>query len=380
MLVDEATKSTSNTVTPRRCSSLRLAVPEHGLLQPYWRGRCVRCPTGRQRPWEVYNPLLMPPISVRSFAKINLGLAIGPVREDGFHDLCTIYQTLALHDMVKVDVTRGAGIEIKCKDPRVPQDETNTCWRVADRVLRSLRQRGKVTITIDKQLPVQGGLGSGSSNAIATMFAMERALKYKLPSGERLRIASEVGSDLPLFLLGGTVLGLGHGEQVYPLHDIPPIAIVIATPTNGISTAKAFADWDALPQKEKLTGNGRSATIDVFSRSAFDWLSGVPTAGVPAKSENRAETLLLDLVRAGIENDFERVVFSENPELREVKRALEREGARYASLSGSGSTVYGLFRTQSEAAHAAERIRNDGISAQATTTLTRQEYWVQLYK
>jgi 4-diphosphocytidyl-2-C-methyl-D-erythritol kinase len=322
----------------------------------------------------------MAPISVRSFAKINIGLSIGPARDDGFHELRTIYQTLALHDLIKVDVARGAGIEIRCKDPRVPEDESNTCWRVADRVLRSLRQRGKVTITIDKQLPVQGGLGSASSNAIATMFALERALKYKLPSGERLRIASEVGSDLPLFLLGGTVLGLGRGEQVYPLDDVPAIPIVIATPGVAIATPKAFAAWDKMNPPSKLTGNGRSATIDVFSRSAFDWLSGVPTAGVPAKSGDRAETLLLDLVRAGIENDFENVVFSENPELREVKRALEREGARYASLSGSGSTVYGLFRNQSEAAHAAERIRNNGTPAQATTTLTRKEYWAQIFK
>lgn len=344
------------------------------------RGRCVHRPTGRKRPWEVYNPSLMAPISVRSFAKINIGLSIGPAREDGFHELRTIYQTLALHDIIKVDVARGAGIEIKCKDPRVPEDETNTCWRVADRVLRSLRQRGKVTITIDKQLPVQGGLGAASSNAIATMFALEKALKYKLPSGERLRIASEVGSDLPLFLLGGTVLGLGRGEQVYPLDDMPAIPIVIATPAIAISTPKAFAAWDAQQSTSKLTGNGRSATIDVFSRSVFDWLSGLPTAGVPAKSGNRAETLLLDLVRAGIENDFENVVFSEHPELRDVKRALEREGARYASLSGSGSTVYGFYRTQAEAAQAAERVRNSGIPAQATTTLTRQDYWAQVFK
>jgi 4-diphosphocytidyl-2-C-methyl-D-erythritol kinase len=322
----------------------------------------------------------MAPISVRSFAKINIGLSIGPARDDGFHELRTIYQTLALHDLIKVDVARGAGIEIRCKDPRVPEDETNTCWRVADRVLRSLRQRGKVTITIDKQLPVQGGLGSASSNAIATMFGLEKALKYKLPSGERLRIASEVGSDLPLYLLGGTVLGLGRGEQVYPLDDVPAIPIVIATPGVAISTPRAFAAWDKMNSPAKLTGNGRSATIDVFSRSAFDWLSGVPTAGVPAKSGGQAETLLLDLVRAGIENDFENVVFSENPELREVKRALEREGARYASLSGSGSTVYGLFRNQSEAAHAAERIRNNGTPAQATMTLTRKEYWAQIFK
>ena len=151
------------------------------------------------------------PVSVRSFAKINLGLAIGAKRDDGFHELRTIYQTIALHDVIRVDVSRGSGIEIRCKDTRVPSDESNTCWRIAERVMRSLKQRGKVVITIEKNLPVQGGVGGGSSNAVATMFALERVLRMDLPPCERLRIAAEVGSDLPLFLVGGTVLGCGRG-------------------------------------------------------------------------------------------------------------------------------------------------------------------------
>src|SRR5512146_836348 len=135
------------------------------------------------------------PVTIRSFAKINLGLAIGPPRPDGFHDLRTIYQTVELHDVLKIDATRGVGIEIRCKDSRVPCDETNTCWRVAERVLRALKQRTKIVITIDKRLPVQGGIGGGSSNAVATMFGLEKALKAKLSGQQRLQIACEVGSD-----------------------------------------------------------------------------------------------------------------------------------------------------------------------------------------
>src|SRR5215472_12873871 len=154
-------------------------------------------------------------IAVRSFAKINIGLKIGARREDGFHELRTLYQTVGLFDLVRVDVGRGMGIEIYSRDSRVPQDESNTCWRVAERVLRAFKVRSKVRITIEKNLPVQGGLGAASSNAIATMLGMERALKRELGAEERLRIAEEVGSDLPLFLVGGTVLGTGRGEQVY---------------------------------------------------------------------------------------------------------------------------------------------------------------------
>ncbi|HLK52783.1 MAG TPA: 4-(cytidine 5'-diphospho)-2-C-methyl-D-erythritol kinase [Candidatus Angelobacter sp.] len=330
--------------------------------------------------------------SVRSFGKINLGLKIGPLREDGFHELRTIYQTIALSDTVRVDVSKGVGIEIVCKDNRVPCDESNTCWRVADRILRSLKTRGKIRIAIEKRLPVQGGVGAASSNAVATMMALEKELKQQLPPEERLRIASEVGSDLPLFLMGGTVLGTGRGEQVYPLEDLPSFHCVIATPKVGVSTPAAFADWDkkwpAKPAKStdqkltdlKLTDPGSSDRISMFSRTVYEWLNGSYTpTGVPSKGWDRAEALLLDLVRTGIENDFESVVFPKYPAIREVKRALEHSGAKYVSLSGSGSTVYGLFADQESAATAAHKLTESDVPAQATVTLPREEYWKELF-
>jgi len=326
--------------------------------------------------------------SVRSFAKINLGLKIGPLREDGFHELRTIYQTIALADMVRVDASKGVGLDIVCKDQRVPADESNTCWRVAERVLRWLKVRKKVRIAIEKRLPVQGGLGAASSNAVATMLALEKELKQPLPAEERLRIASEVGSDLPLFLVGGTVLGTGRGEQVYPLEDLPSLPCVVATPDVGVSTPAAFADWDkqfsARPAgaklgDPKLTSQNGSDRMNTFSRTVYEWLSGrfTPT-GVPSKGWDRAEALLLDLVRTGIENDFESVVFPKYPVIREVKRALERSGAKYVSLSGSGSAVYGLFASQEEAGKAAKKLTENDIPAQATVTLPRERYWKEM--
>ena len=317
-------------------------------------------------------------VTVRSFAKINLGLGIGALRADGLHELRTVYQTIALHDVIRVEVRRGSGIEIRCKDDRVPKDSSNTCYRIAERVMAALRARGRVVLDIEKRLPVQGGLGGASGNAVAVLLALEQVLKKRLAPAERLRIAAEVGSDLPLFLVGGTVLGVGRGEEVYPLPDLPGVACVVATPEIGVSTPKAFADWDRMmgeaageaaeprsarggrPRVKrdhaKLTGGDPSDRMIELGRRVSAWLSGLPhkdvkngkaVSGVPGvQGGDRAETLLLDLVRTGIENDFERVVFPQYPELREVKSVLVRAGSFYASLSGSGSAVYGLFASR----------------------------------
>ena len=209
-------------------------------------------------------------VTVRSFAKINLGLYIGSSRPDGFHELRTIYQTIGLYDLITVRVGKGAGIEIRSADSRVPTDATNTCYGIVERAMDALGAKGRVTIEIEKRLPVQGGLGGASANAVGTLLALERALRKRLPQGERLRIAAEVGSDLPLFLVGGTVLGVERGEQVYPLPDLPAIPCVIVTPEIGVSTPRAFADWDALRRDvggEKPTGGAvRGTAVKAYGR------------------------------------------------------------------------------------------------------------------
>jgi 4-diphosphocytidyl-2-C-methyl-D-erythritol kinase len=346
-------------------------------------------------------------VTVCSFAKINLGLYIGAARADGFHDLRTVYQTVALHDVIRVRVGqnsgRGSRIEIVCanNDPRVPLDSSNTCYRIAERMLDELGAEKRVRIEIEKRLPVQGGLGAASSNAVATMIALERALRKRLSGPTRLRIAADVGSDLPLFLVGGTILGVGRGEEVYPLADLRSVAMVVVTPEVGVSTAQAFADWDlllesekaelrsagqqgaAVPRREQLTRAEASDRLFEVGCALSAWLSGsdksgLPNTGAPAKGGSRAGNLLSDLVRTGIENDFEKVVFPKYPELRDIKGELERAGSRYASLSGSGSTLYGLFRSPADAAKAASRLRKQGLKAMATRTLTRQMYWKRI--
>ena len=352
------------------------------------------------------------PVSVRSFAKINLGLRIGARREDGFHDLLTVYQTIGLHDVIRVSAGRGSGIEIQCADPRVPRDESNTCYRIVEKAMLALQAKGRVTIEIEKWLPVQGGLGGASSNAVAALLGLERVLKKSLSAEERLRIAAEVGSDLPLFLLGGTVLGVGRGEQVYPLEDLPGEACVVVTPEVGVSTPKAFAEWDRLcgadalardsgppanaaravessrpagsetrphtssaAGTDQLTVENPSDRMNLLGRGLSAWL-GEKYSGAPFR-RGRRENPLFELVRTGIQNDFEEVVFPEYPELSEAKKALERTGAKYASLSGSGSTLYGLFASKEAARLASARLKKQSWNAQATVTLTRKQYWAK---
>jgi 4-diphosphocytidyl-2-C-methyl-D-erythritol kinase len=358
-------------------------------------------------------------VALPSFAKINLGLCIGSLCSDGFHELRTVYQTIALHDVIRLQVIRGTGIEIRCEDARVPKDQSNTCYRIIERAMEALKARGRVVIEIEKRLPVQGGLGGASGNAVASLVALERALEKELSGAENLRIAAEVGSDLPLFLIGGTVLGVGRGEEVYPLMDLPAVPCVLALPEVSVSTPQAFKDWDlslcgaGAPARErpaaqeesskqnpaelrsartgksarphissgshasKLTASPPSDRMNLFSRGLSAWLSSL--SGVPvSKGRGRAETPLLDLVRTGIENDFERVVFPKYPELREIKSVLKDAGAVYASLSGSGSAVYGLFKSGNQAKRAAAILTKKGTPAVATTTLTRSQYWKRM--
>src|SRR3979411_318046 len=230
-------------------------------------------------------------VAVRSFAKINLGLYIGAARADGYHDLRTVYQTIALHDVIRVSVGRGSGIEILCKnkDPRVPLDSSNTCHRMAELVLEELGAKGRVSVEIEKRLPVQGGLGAASSKAVAARVALELGLKRKLPAAARLRIAADVGSDLPLFLVGGTALGVGRGEQVYPLPDLPGTACVVLTPEVGVSTPKAFAEWD---RSQKLTLPAPSDRMLEFGLAVSAWLSARFYSGAPRR-RGQAENPLI---------------------------------------------------------------------------------------
>jgi 4-diphosphocytidyl-2-C-methyl-D-erythritol kinase len=348
--------------------------------------------------------------AVRSHAKINLGLGVGAPRADGFHALATVYQTLELYDVVTVTARPAAAtaLRLTSNDSRVPADARNTAWKMAALALETLGLSAEVEIHIEKRLPVQGGLGAGSANAIAALVGLEAELGIAdqpvsasasqpgttLWQARRLEIAAKVGSDVPLFLIGGTILGLDRGQQVYPLPDFEPVWCVVATPEVGVSTPQAFRDWDALCAAEGLTPEASADKLNELSRayaSAFAGAipggrQGVGSSGVLAEGEDLAGPQESALVRTGISswirNDFERVVFPQHPPLAEIKRLLAASGtpeaALHASLSGSGSALFGLYLTRGDAEAARARLRPAGVASYLTRTLPRSAYWREM--
>jgi 4-diphosphocytidyl-2-C-methyl-D-erythritol kinase len=337
------------------------------------------------------------PTTVRSHAKINLGLYIGAPRPDGFHALATVYQTLEMHDLVTVSArpASSTAIRITSNDRRVPADNRNTAWKMAERGLELFGTNAEVDIHIEKRLPVQGGLGAGSANAVAALIGLEAELGIdpRPLSASRLEIAAQVGSDVPLFLIGGTILGLDRGQEVYPLPDIEPVWCVVATPSIGVSTPQAFRDWDELCVQEGLTTEASADKLKELSRAYASAFAGeIPegrqagSSGVPPVGGDLAGPLGSALVRTGITswiaNDFERVVFRQHPSLAEIKRLLESsatpEAAMHASLSGSGSALFGLYLTRETAEAVCARLQAAGVASTLTRTLPRPAYWGQM--
>ena len=355
------------------------------------------------------------PTRVRSHAKVNLGLGIGAPRADGFHSLATVYQTLEVHDVVTVSARTAAETEIRLSsnDGRVPTDGRNTAWKMVELALQALRRNAEVTIHIEKRLPVQGGLGGGSANAVAALIGLHQELFgagevwpfAELPwPGQSLEIAAGVGSDVPLFLIGGTVLGLDRGQEVYPLPDLEPLWCVVAAPGVGVSTPQAFRDWDALCAAEGLTPEASTDKLNRLSRAYASAFAGgfslqrqpAGSSGVLPLGEDLAGPEESALVRTGItswiRNDFEQVVFRQHPSLAEIKRLLAGsrppEAARpaswseasslLASLSGSGSALFGLYLTRKEAEAASDRVQRAGVQVFLTRTLARERYWREM--
>jgi 4-diphosphocytidyl-2-C-methyl-D-erythritol kinase len=195
------------------------------------------------RSWDLIRK--PPRLTVRAHAKVNLDLRVLGVRADGYHELRTVFQTIEMHDTLVCGETPGP-FTLKCRTPGVPLDDENLVWKAAAALWTALGRAGGVRDTlihIDKRIPVQAGLGGGSADAAAALMALGR-LWGGAPITLLREVGATLGADVPFFLSGGTALGLGRGEEIYPLVDLPPHFVVIVRPLFGVSTAEAYAWYD----------------------------------------------------------------------------------------------------------------------------------------
>ena len=286
-------------------------------------------------------------LTVRAHAKVNLDLRVLGVRADGYHELRTVFQTIELHDTLVCTGTPGP-FTLKCRVPGVPLDASNLVWRAAAALWTALGRAGEIrdaVIQIDKKIPVEAGLGGGSADAAAALTALGR-LWGGAPMTLLREIGATIGADVPFFLSGGTALGLGRGEEIYPLVDLPPHYVVVVRPPFGVSTAEAYGWYD------EDRASGQRDENREFQQLPVPWPS-------------RAAQMV---------NDLEPPVIRRHQEISGLKVQLREAGASAAAMSGSGSAVFGLFRSRVLAERAVKPLSRNGARALVTRTLTRAEH------
>lgn len=253
-----------------------------------------------------------PRITRRAYAKINLGLRVTGKRPDGYHDISTVFHRIEPFD--DVTLVGSEEITVRTTDPDVPSGESNICHAAAVMVREKLGGEGGVRIDITKRIPVGAGLGGGSADAAAVLLSLPLLWGKTLPGAVLSELALRLGSDVPYFLGDGTATGGGRGELLEYFHLDLPFAVLLCAPPLQVQTRWAYAQI-------------------------------VPR---PLEGEDLRSLLLRGLedpaaLRSGLVNDFETPVFREHPVIRSVKESMIRAGAVFASLSGSGSSVYGFF-------------------------------------
>jgi 4-diphosphocytidyl-2-C-methyl-D-erythritol kinase len=278
----------------------------------------------------------MPSVRLKAFAKINMRLEILGKRADGYHELRTIFQTISLHDTIELEATRGNKVELVVQgDASLASEPTkgNLVHRAIEVARKELGWKRGVHAKLTKRIPVGRGLGGGSSDAAAALVGMTRLARKEIPAERLIEIGSSLGADVPFFLYGGRALGIGRGDEIYPLPDGPHHTVLVVSPGDiAVRTADAYG-WLAA----QLTSRSKPPTI--WSFCALCWSAQ----------------------EVGLRNDFEAAVFPRHSRLRSIKRELLQQGAAEAMLAGSGSAVFALFRSPAMARRAAQGFPQDQV-------------------
>lgn len=266
-----------------------------------------------------------------AFAKINLGLRILGKRNDGYHELETVFLQIDLADRLffeKISDTASparlgkTGLHLTCNQVDLPVDASNLCYRAHQLMSEAAGYPLNIRLHLEKNIPTGAGLGGGSSDAAVTLIALNYLFHFDWPDAKLQTLATQLGSDVPFFLAGGLCLGKGRGEVITPLPELPDFSILLITSPLVISTAWAYQKY-----KMGLTNRQKNSTLSSFN---FDYLA----------RQQREEVC---------QNDLEAGVFQTYPDLALIKSRLLQCGALVASMTGSGSAVFGIFRTQQEA-------------------------------
>ena len=263
----------------------------------------------------------------KAYAKVNLTLAVGEKRLDGYHEVVSVMQRVSLCDTLTAERT-ASGISLTCSDPALPAGEENLAHRAASLFFRETGIAGGAALTLEKRIPSQAGLGGGSSDAASVLLALRRLYAPALPDTELETMAAALGSDVPFFIRGGTQLATGRGEVLSPLPPLTDGWFVIVKPPEGFSTPAMYRRLDDLPPEPPRP-------------------DAMPAA--LAAEDIRA-------VAAALYNSFERAVPPDSA-VWDIESALRAHGALAALLSGSGSAVFGLFAREDTARAAAETLR-----------------------
>jgi 4-diphosphocytidyl-2-C-methyl-D-erythritol kinase len=281
---------------------------------------------------------------LRPSAKINLTLRVGPTRADGFHDVQTLLQSIDVADTLTL-APRSGPLRLVVRGHGAPVDHANLVWRAAAALWRAIGRPGDprdVHITLEKFIPVAAGLGGGSADAAAALAGLNRIWGAKLTLSALVDIAASLGSDVPFFLQGGTALGTGRGEEVYPVDDVKRLAVVVIKPAFAVATADAYRWFD----EDRGSGEpaSRPRAIDL---------------GWPARP-------------VALVNDLQDSVARRHPGVSQAFDACLAAGALGAAMTGSGSAVFGLFAPGSARAAARRLARPDWLVLLART-LSRAE-------
>ncbi|PYT07484.1 MAG: 4-(cytidine 5'-diphospho)-2-C-methyl-D-erythritol kinase [Acidobacteria bacterium] len=300
-------------------------------------------------------------IRLPSFAKINLCLELLGERPDGYAEIRTIFQSLRLADEMTFERAPAGVLEVSCDDPDVPSGEENLVWQSARLLMEghSPSPPAGARIAIRKKIPAGAGLGGGSSNAAVALVVLARLWKMNLPAGRLLDLAARVGSDVPFFLHGGTALGLGRGDEVYPLPDIDETDVLIAVPPFRIRTAETYSR-----ARMRLTARSGGHTIRRFALRSLPGETGY----------------------SYVINELEPAASQERDMLPALRRRLVELGAEAAALCGSGSAVFGLFPDGSPGCGRLEEARGllsrefPGLRTLRSRTLRAADYYEALYE